>query len=393
MRVGITGDTGFIGQHLKLRLINQYKDVEITPFSRSYFDDQSKLNEFVANCDVVVHLASVIRHPDERYLYEENMRLTDVMVKALKSSPIPVRLIFLSSIKEGDGSAYGSAKQDSVKRFQEWCAHSALGFTSGTKAMVQLFEQGDARTNHGFTCIKAPNVFGPMATPHHNSVFATFSHEILCGIEPKIIHDNLMTLVFIDDLVDYLIAKLKNTSATEELDENKFNQITVAELKRKLQSFHKKFIEDGIVPGWSSLFDQRLFLSFISYIDPETYQPKIIDAISDESGSFSELIRSESSGQVSYSVIKPGATRGNHYHTRKFERFVVLQGQAEIKIRKVQESNPSVIYIQNSYPAYIDIPPYCAHSILNPGTTDLYMMYWINEFYDLNDPDTYPMKP
>jgi UDP-2-acetamido-2,6-beta-L-arabino-hexul-4-ose reductase len=40
-------------------------------------------------------------------------------------------------------------------------------------------------------------------------------------------------------------------------------------------------------------------------------------------------------------------------------------------------------------PAYVDMPIWHTHNIKNIGEEELYTMFWINEFYDVNDPDTY----
>ena len=39
---------------------------------------------------------------------------------------------------------------------------------------------------------------------------------------------------------------------------------------------------------------------------------------------FVETMRLGLGGQVSFSTTRPGITRGNHFHTRKIERFVVV---------------------------------------------------------------------
>ena len=39
-------------------------------------------------------------------------------------------------------------------------------------------------------------------------------------------------------------------------------------------------------------------------------------------------------GQSSYSTTNSAITRGNHFHTRKIERFSVIKGKAKIQLRK-----------------------------------------------------------
>jgi UDP-2-acetamido-2,6-beta-L-arabino-hexul-4-ose reductase len=37
----------------------------------------------------------------------------------------------------------------------------------------------------------------------------------------------------------------------------------------------------------------------------------------------------------------------------------------------------------------VDMPVWHTHNITNIGTEDLYTQFWINEWYDETDPDTY----
>ena len=37
----------------------------------------------------------------------------------------------------------------------------------------------------------------------------------------------------------------------------------------------------------------------------------------------------------------------------------------------------------------MDMPVWYTHNITNIGTDELYTIFWINEFYDSDDPDTY----
>jgi UDP-2-acetamido-2,6-beta-L-arabino-hexul-4-ose reductase len=109
----------------------------------------------------------------------------------------------------------------------------------------------------------------------------------------------------------------------------------------------------------------------------------------DERGMFVEIIRSHGGGQVSFSTTKPGVTRGNHYHTRKIERFTVLQGKALIRLRRTGTSEILNFTLSGEDPAYVDIPMWFTHNIMNVGKGDLIAQFWTNELFDPNDPDTY----
>jgi UDP-2-acetamido-2,6-beta-L-arabino-hexul-4-ose reductase len=109
----------------------------------------------------------------------------------------------------------------------------------------------------------------------------------------------------------------------------------------------------------------------------------------DNRGSFVELIKANTSGQTSYSITIPGITRGNHYHTRKVERFAVIKGNARIRLRKT--GTPEIIeyFLDGKHPSFVDMPIWYTHNITNIGDEELFTMFWINEPYDPADPDTY----
>jgi UDP-2-acetamido-2,6-beta-L-arabino-hexul-4-ose reductase len=85
----------------------------------------------------------------------------------------------------------------------------------------------------------------------------------------------------------------------------------------------------------------------------------------------------------------PGITRGNHYHTRKVERFAVIQGTAAIQLRKIDSDEVFEYILDGSEPAYVDMPIWYTHNITNIGKTELITLFWINEPYNPEDADTY----
>ena len=106
-------------------------------------------------------------------------------------------------------------------------------------------------------------------------------------------------------------------------------------------------------------------------------------------GSFSELTRAFSQGQTSFSVTKKGVVRGNHFHTRKIERFSVIKGKAKIKLREILSNEKLEFILDGVKPCYIDIPVWYTHNIENIGDEDLITVFWINEHYNDETSDTY----
>ena len=83
IKVGITGQNGFVGKHLYNTLGLLPEEFERVDFEKSYFEDEAQLDAFVAQCDVIVHLAAMNRHESEQFIYETNVQLAQQLVAAL----------------------------------------------------------------------------------------------------------------------------------------------------------------------------------------------------------------------------------------------------------------------------------------------------------------------
>ena len=59
IKIGITGQSGFIGTHLFNTIGLSIDKYERIPFDDTYFGNQKKLIQFVSSCDVVVHFAAL----------------------------------------------------------------------------------------------------------------------------------------------------------------------------------------------------------------------------------------------------------------------------------------------------------------------------------------------
>ena len=81
--------------------------------------------------------------------------------------------------------------------------------------------------------------------------------------------------------------------------------------------------------------------------------------------------------------------RGNHFHTRKIERFSVIKGKAKIQLREILSDNKCEFIIDGDKPSYVDIPIWYTHNIENIGDEELITIFWINEHYNEDRSDTY----
>ena len=367
MKIGITGQDGFIGYHLSQTIKYKFEKYKIAPFDRSFLESSKLLNSFVSSCDVIVHLAGVNRANSDKEVYNSNIQINIALKEAILDSSFSGHLIFASSFQEDSDSLYGKAKKESRV----------------------FLEQTISELGGKFTGLIIPNVFGSFCKPNYNSFIATFCSRILINKTPKIIEDSKVSLIYIESLVNQII---KNIQSENEVKLNYIPsdiEIKVSEVLSLLNHFKDSYLENNTLPMFSNSFEFDLFNTFRSYINLERNYPISLKKNSDERGFFSEILRTEIGGQFSYSTTLPGIIRGNHFHTRKIERFIVLKGEAKISLRKIGNEKIYDFLLTGDKPSFIDIPIWHTHSITNVGSEPLITSFWINEPYDPKNTDTY----
>lgn len=110
----------------------------------------------------------------------------------------------------------------------------------------------------------------------------------------------------------------------------------------------------------------------------------------DARGGLVELFKFPESGQVIYSTTRPGEIRGNHYHTRKVEKFCVVEGEGMIRIRNRETGKIQEIPVSGEHPCMVNMIPHHTHHIENTGKTEMKLIVWANELYNPDDHDTFP---
>ena len=138
-----------------------------------------------------------------------------------------------------------------------------------------------------------------------------------------------------------------------------------------IKEFYRTYFNKHKLPEIKNKFSENLFNTFLSFIAKEDYYPVYLKNNIDARGSFFEIIRQESRGQTSISFTLPNIIRGNHFHTKKIERFCVVKGEALIKLRKVGKSKVIEFVVSGSKPSFIDIPIWHTHTIENIGKDEL----------------------
>ena len=205
----------------------------------------------------------------------------------------------------------------------------------------------------------------------------------------KIDVDGNLKLIYVGDLVDEIIKLIRNNDNSHEQIIPYTAEVKVSEILALLQYYRISYQDKGEIPVLHNDFEHKLFNTYRCYMDVANYFPKKFVQHADNRGAFVEIARLGISGQTSFSTTLPGITRGNHFHTRKIERFSVIKGKALIQLRKIGSNDVHNYYLSGEEPAYVDMPIWYTHNIKNIGEEELYTMFWINEFYDANDHDTY----
>lgn len=363
--IGVTGPRGFIAGYLVRRLACD-QDIQVHVADRAVFVDQDKLDHFVAQCDVICHVAGVNRG-DERSIYDGNISLAKELVAAIRRTSAGGHIVFASSTQCDQDNAYGRSKKES-----EECLRLA-----------------GAELDFPVTTLVIPNVYGPGCKPFYNSVVATFCHQLAEGKTPTLIHDKEVSFLHVNDVVEQFVEAIESQpSGVTVKTLEPAACIKVSTLLDTLKGFQRAFFGDGIVPDQADALNAGLYSTFLSYVDLEDHRhrPQVWQ---DERGILFEIIKLANGGQVFFSTTKPGVIRGDHFHTRKFEWFCVLKGKAVIRLRHVQSQEIREFPVSGDRPEFISIPALYTHHIENTGDEDLLTMFWCNEIFSADDPDTF----
>lgn len=366
-KIGITGQHGFVGYHLYQTINLLKEEFELINFDRSFFDNELLLDAFVGQCDVIVHLAALNRHNDPEVIYATNTRLVNQLVASLERTQSKAQIVISSSTQEERDNLYGKSKKEGRLAFANWANKSG-----GT-----------------FTGLIIPNVYGPFGHPFYNSVVATFCHQIARNETPKIEIDGQLKLIYVGEVVEAILQAIRTGDNTHEKVLTHTAEAKVSEILALLQRYKEVYQEKGEFPALHSAFEHKLFNTYRCYMDIPAYFPRKFVQHTDNRGAFVEIARHGIAGQTSFSTTVPGITRGNHFHTRKIERFAVIKGKALIQLRRIGTSEVHNFYLDGDEPAYVDMPIWYTHNIKNISEETLYTNFWINEPFDPADPDTY----
>lgn len=361
--LAITGANGFLARHLRARLKAQGR-WSVRNLDRRQMTDSSITRRALDDVQTVVHLAGVNRGAEEE-VESGNVLAAEQLVAALKPGERVRRLLYANSIHSGNDNSYGRGKQRASDILRHWA------------------ESADAK----YVEVMFPNLFGEWARPDYNSFVATFSDRLAHGADPVIETDRPLDLLHAQDAAQLLIDQFASDDSTTVYPPG--TATSVSEVRLRLIEVARIY-STGVLPDLSEAFTLQLFNTYRSFLYPTGF-PITLSSHIDDRGVFVETARSLGGpSQCSFSRTKPGVTRGQHFHLRKLERFVVLRGDATIAIRPLFDERIWRFRVSGSEPVIVDMPTLAPHSIENAGRDELITMFWTSETFDPLDPDTFP---
>lgn len=370
-RVLITGANGLLGYHARAAILaencaadfnnepHKYKLVEsprLTPNSKEEWLD------LVSSANLVLHLAGINRAEPEE-VENGNRVLAELLVSVLSDSGSRAHVVYANSTHANTDTPYGRGKEKANRIFQEWADTNSTSYTN----------------------VVLPHIFGEKARPHYNNVTGTLCQQVFLGEEPTINEGAKVELLHAATAVDHMLfAFTTSLTGTSRLSGT---HISVKELYELLLSFQSDY-QANVFPNLSDSFKACLFNAYRTLEYPGNF-PKELKLHSDERGVLFEAVKGGGGGQSFLSWTGSGVERGNHFHRQKIERFLVISGSAEIRIRPLFEDRIDVFVVSGDEPAYIDIPTLHTHSIVNTGTEPLLTLFWTHEIFDPDSPDTF----
>lgn len=400
MKVLVTGAKGFVGRNLCAQLNNIltgkakcYGDLTIEAVYEYDIDSTlEQLDAYCADCDFVFNLAGVNRPQNQEEFMQGNFGFASTLLDTLKKHHNNCPVMISSSIQATLAGRFGTSEYGKSKKAGEELMFQ-YGDETGSKVLVYRF----------------PNLFGKWCRPNYNSAVATFCNNIANDL-PITVNDPAveLELLYIDDLVEEMIAALKGEEHRCEFDgvetvltENGrycaapvTHKVTLGEIVDLLEQFKNQPATQVIPEIPANSFAKKLWSTYLSYLPKEKVSFPLKMNV-DPRGSFTELLRSKNCGQVSINISKPGITKGQHWHNTKWEFFIVVAGHGLIQERKVGTDEVIEFEVSGDKIEAVHMLPGYTHNIINlSDTEDLVTVMWANESFDPNRPDTYfdPVK-
>lgn len=357
MRILLTGASGFLGWHTAVRL----KALTGHDVVRVGRDRWPELSDLARGADAIIHVAGVNRGTDAE-VEDGNIALAEAVAEAARASGSVARIVFANSIQSGNPTPYGRGKE------------------TGDAILARAAHDVGA----AYVDVRLPNLFGEHGRPGYNSFVATFAHAVVRGEMPEI-SDRPVALLHVQSAAQALLDALGTDGRRLEPEGM---PTTVQSVFTTLHHFNSLYVA-GDIPPLTADLDVDLFNTLRAARFPG-HSPIPLEPRADHRGRLIETVRAHGGqGQTFVSTTKPGITRGEHFHLRKVERFVVLAGAARISLRRLFTDRVVSFDVAGEAPVAVDMPTMWAHDITNTGEGELTTLFWTNELFDAAAPDTF----
>ena len=438
MKILVTGAKGFVGKNLcwALRNIKEGKDRRFPSlqieeiFEYDLDSTPEELDVWCSCCDFVFNLAGVNRPQNQEEFMQGNFGFASTLLDTLRKygNRCPV---MLSSSQQASltgrfgNSEYGRSKKAGEDIFLKYERDFLKGHTDTTDSTDKAApaqakeniceireicvkkEKGQSVCGEPRVLIyRFPNLFGKWCRPNYNSAVATFCNAFANDL-PYTVNDPSveLELLYIDDLVDEMIACLKGEEHHCEFDgldvlpqaDGRYcyvpttHKATLGEIVDLLKSFAEQPKTLMIPEIGEGSFAKKLYSTYLSYLPKEKVAFPLKMNV-DDRGSFTELVHTLNAGQVSINISKPGITKGQHWHNTKFEQFIVVKGHGLIQQRNLNDPEGKVLEweVSGDKIEAVHMLPGYTHNIINLSETeDLVTVMYCNEIFNPNKPDTY----
>ena len=395
MNILITGAAGFGGKNLRAALHCLQNGTDRTrpglAIGELYLYDKDSpaalLEEACQKADFVFNLAGVNRPKEQEEFMEGNFGFASTLLDTLKKYKNTCPVMLSSSIQATLVGRYAQG-----------------GYGLSKKAGEELFFRYGEETGAKVLVYRFPNLFGKWCRPNYNSVVATFcynyAHDLPISVSDPAVE---LEMLYIDDLVAEMLDALEGKEhhcefeglTTVLTETGRYcaapvsHRVTLGEIVALLDSF-KAQPQTLLMPEIpEGSFAKKLYSTYLSYLPKEkAIFPLKMNA--DARGSFTELLKTESCGQFSVNISRPGITKGQHWHHTKWEFFIVVSGHGLIQERKIGSDEVLNFEVSGEKIEAIHMLPGYTHNIINLSETeDLVTVMWANECFDPNKPDTF----
>lgn len=407
MNILVTGAAGFVGRNLveNLKNIRDGKNrtrpgiriEKIYEYDRQ--NTEEELDRFCSDCSFVFHLAGVNRPQNPKEFAEGNYGFASVLLKTLKKHHNKASVMLSSSVQAACAGRFGMSEYGLSK-----CAGEDLFFryAKETGSLVYVY--------------RFPNLIGKFVKPHYNSAVGTFCWSV-ANDRPFTVNDpdTELELLFIDDLIEEMYNVLEGRphrceypKTGEVVDGSEYDGLTprdvetgkycyapvthkatlgyIVECLEQFRIQKETHMVPELVPG---SFQYKLYSMYSSYL-PKEKSVYSLEMKRDDRGSFTELLKTSSHGQVSVNITKPGVTKGLHWHNTKLEQFIVVSGNGLIQERQIGTDEIEEYEVSGENIQTVVIKPGFTHSIKNiSDTQDLVTVMWANEIFNQDKPDTF----